>query len=237
MSNSADQQPLIGVPAPVAFLVAVLVAAFFLPPLIWSDWADRSAFYFAFSPARLSGGLVIPQAPGSAYWTMLSYGFLHVGTLHLAVNSLWLLVFGTPVARCLGGARFFVLSAVSTVAGAIASLIVHWGEFTLLVGASGAVSGMVGAAIPVMYGRGAAQNFRSRAPREYYSILPFADLIRNYRALWFMAIWLFFTLFTGASQLILTNALVGGSQIAWEAHLGGFIAGLACIYLLAPRRV
>jgi membrane associated rhomboid family serine protease len=230
-------QPLIGVPKPVMVLVIALLVAYFVPPLVWSDWDGRSGFFFSFIPARLSGNLIIPQQPGSAYWSMLTYAFLHGSIFHLTVNSLWLVVFGTPVARCLGGPRFFALAALASIAGALASLVVHWGQYIELIGASGAVSGMLSAAIPVMYGRGASQNFRSRAPREYFSVLPFADLLQNYRALWFMAIWMFFTLFTGASQLILPTALIAETQIAWEAHLGGFIAGLVAIYLFAPRRV
>jgi membrane associated rhomboid family serine protease len=233
----ANGQPLLAIPASVAVLAGMLILAHFLPPLIWSDWENSGAYLLAFNPARLSGNLIIPQLPGSAYWTMLSYSFLHGGVFHLSVNSLWLIVFGTPVARCLGATRFFLLAALSSIAGALATLFVHWGQLLSLIGASGAVSGLLAAAIPVMYGRGAIQNFRSLAPREYYSILPFRDLMQNYKALCFMAVWLSFTLFTGASQLLLPTALLAESQVAWEAHLGGFIVGLACVYILGPRRV
>jgi membrane associated rhomboid family serine protease len=230
-------QSIFRIPSPVIALITLLVAVQLVPPLLMVNWEPVSLFFFAFIPARVSGEVAVAQVPGSGYWTMLTYGLLHGGWFHLLTNCLWLAVFGTPVARCLGGLKFFLLTALATVAGALASLIVHWGEYVVMVGASGAVSGMLGASVPIMYAPGAAERFRTEAPAEQYSILSFSSLLQNYRALWFMAIWLFFTFMTGATQLIVPTALLEGRQIAWEAHLGGFLAGFAAVYGLAQKRV
>ncbi len=235
--RSHDHEPMFRIPTPVWILITYLVFFHLVPPIIISNWDAVQTFYFAFIPARISGDTVIAQVPGVGYTSMLTYAFLHAGWFHLITNCLWLAVFGTPVARCLGGFRFFLLAAVATVAGALASLLVHWGQYVVMVGASGAISGMLGASVPIMYAKGAVTRFRTMAPPETYSILPFQELLQNYRALWFMAIWLFFTLITGASQLIAQTAFLGASQIAWEAHLGGFIAGFAMIYLLVRQQV
>jgi membrane associated rhomboid family serine protease len=152
---------------------------------------------------------------------------LHGDWMHLLFNSLWLLVFGTPVARYLGSLRFFVLSLVAGIVGGLSSLLLHWGQDLFVIGASGAVSGLLAAAIPIMYGRRVPGGARP---------LSFGELVTSSRALMFTAIWLGLTLVSGASGWT-GNSFAADSGIAWEAHIGGFIGGLAAFYALAPRRV
>ena len=207
-------------------LIGVLAAIHLALYLLGEDWQVWSLYAFSFIPKRFSaapGDLI----PGSQVWSFLTYGFLHADWMHLLFNSLWLLVFGTPVARYLGGLRFYGLCAIATVAGALASLILHWQQFVIMVGASGAVSGLLAAAIPIMYGWRVPGGVRP---------LSLSELIRNSRALSFMAIWLAITLFSGAWGWTGTGFMDQGS-IAWEAHIGGFLGGLAGFYLLAQRQV
>jgi membrane associated rhomboid family serine protease len=147
--------------------------------------------------------------------------------MHLTFNSLWLLVFGTPVARYLGSGRFLLLSLVAGVAGGLASLALHWGEEVFVIGASGAVSGLLAAAIPIMYGRRVLGGARP---------LSFAEFLTSPRALMFTAIWLALTLFSGAAGWT-GNSFMAEGGIAWEAHVGGFLGGLLAFYALAPRTV
>lgn len=234
---AGTSEPLFQLPRPVLALILLLVFFHFVPGVFIRDWEGWSTLLFAFIPARLSGAQTIAQVSGSAYWSMLTYGFLHADSLHLAVNSLWLAVFGTPVARCFGTLRFILISALATIGGAVASLLVHWGEYIILVGASGAVSGLVGASVPVIFAAGSIDRFSRAAKGAQLNVLPFAALMRNQRALWFLAIWLFMTFFTGTTQLIVPTALLEGRVIAWEAHLGGFLVGFACAYIFAPLSV
>ena len=82
-----------------------------------------------------------------------------------------------------------------------------WGSPIPVIGASGAISGLMAAAIPIMYGHGRP-------------LLP-SELMRDRRALIFIVIWLGITLLTGAQGFVDDDGL----RIAWQAHLGGFIAG------------
>jgi membrane associated rhomboid family serine protease len=220
------RQPVFNAPAVVLALIAVLVvihAGLSIAPDAWNVWF---LYAFAFVPARLSDP-GFPSIPGSSVWSFITYAFLHGNWMHLIFNSIWLLVFGTPVARYLGGARFLMLVAVSALAGALASLVLHWGQVVIVIGASGAVSGLLGTAIPIMFARPALGGRRPLQPME---------LLSNRQALLFMLVFLAITIFSGASGWT-GNSFMEDGGIAWEAHLGGFIAGLVTFYLIAPRRV
>ena len=84
-------------------------------------------------------------------WTGLTYAFLHGSWAHVALNSIWLAAFGTPVARRCGGLRFSFLAALTAVGGALAYVVVHPYQALPLVGASAAVSGMMAAAAWFMF--------------------------------------------------------------------------------------
>ena len=152
---------------------------------------------------------------------------LHGSWMHLAFNCIWLLIFGTPVARYLGNWRFLVLCLVAGVIGGLCSLALHWGQEIFVIGASGAVSGLLAAAIPIMYGKRVHGGARP---------LSFPELISSPRALLFAAVWLALTVFSGAAGWT-GNSFLADSGIAWEAHIGGFFGGLLAFYLLAPRAV
>lgn len=220
------QPPIFNAPRPVVALIAVLAAIHLVLYLLGEDWQIWALYAFSFIPKRLSADAG-DMISGSQAWSFLTYGFLHADWMHLLFNSLWLLVFGTPVARYLGGLRFFLLCAIATIAGAVASLILHWQQFVIMVGASGAVSGLLAAAIPIMYGWRVPGGVRP---------LSFTELLRSTRALTFMAVWLAITLYSGAWGWTGTGFMEQGA-IAWEAHVGGFLAGLAGFYLLAWRQV
>ncbi len=218
--------PVFNAPVIVLVLIGVLVAIHAALQFGGGSWQTEALFLFALIPARFTAA-AIPMLQGSQYWSLLTYGFLHAGWMHLGFNSLWLLVFGTPAARYLGTWRFLLLCALSTIAGGLASLALHWGERVFVLGASAAVSGLLAAAIPVMYGHRMASGTRP---------LGFRELLSERRALMFMGIWLLLTLATGAAGWT-DNSFVSESGIAWEAHLGGFLGGLAGFYALARRSV
>ena len=225
-------QRLINLPPVVVVLIAVLVAIQIIIPFTDQKWVY---FAFAFIPARF-GSAIFPQLVGSAYWSMFTYGFLHADWVHLASNSLWLAIFSKPVATWLGWWRYLVLFTASVIAGAVAGLIVHWGQNVTMVGASAGVSGVLGAAIPIMYGGD------NRAPGKaigmMYQFRPLSpgQLLTNRRALTFTIMWLGLTMITATSQYMTGTAFLEERVIAWEAHLGGFVVGLISFYLLDRRR-
>lgn len=218
--------PVLNAPAVVLLVIGVLAAVHVALALLGDSWRVWSYYLLALIPARWTEP-GYPMMEGSQYWSLATYMLLHADWMHLLFNSLWLLVFGTPVARYLGAARFLALCLISGVVGGLASLGLHWGEDILVIGASGAVSGLLAAAIPIMYGRRVYGGARP---------LSFGELLTSPRALMFTAIWLGLTLFSGAAGWT-GNSFMAEGGIAWEAHLGGFFAGLAGFYLLAPRTV
>lgn len=167
---------------------------------------------------------------GPRLWSLLSYGLLHGSWLHLISNLVWFAAFGSPVARRLGPGSVLNLLALSTIAGAL----LHWWSRELdvlpLVGASAAVSGATAAAIRFVFAPGL--RFGALGDDAVVRAIPaerFGGLWRNRRAMLFIVIWFVTNLLFGAG---LVPILGDETSIAWEAHIGGFLAGLLLFPLL-----
>jgi membrane associated rhomboid family serine protease len=225
------REPLFRAPKVVLILIAVLVCVHLAILLGGEDWRVWSLYALSFIPARISGGAPFPAIWGSQVWSFVTYGFLHADMMHLFFNSLWLLVFGSVVARRLGALKFLVLACVSTIMGAVATLLTHWGEVAIVIGASGAVSGLMAAAIPLMYGAGLRLGDTYRMDIATVRPLRPLEILTNRRAFIFTLVWIAVTLFSGASGWTGASFMEEG-RIAWEAHLGGFVAGLIAFYWL-----
>lgn len=207
--------PAINAPAIVLISIAAFAAVhllrMILPPVVEVDFL----LYFAFIPARFTAppefaSVVFPGGLAAGIWTFFSYAFIHGDWLHLGVNSLWMLAFGSLVARHLGAGRFAAFSLVCAAAGAAVMLIVLWGEMVPLIGASAAVSGQMAAAVRLMYGNGRGD------------VATVAEALREPRALIFLAVWIGINLLFGLDSFELNGA---PARIAWEAHLAGFATG------------
>lgn len=166
---------------------------------------------------------------GSFWWSWVTYAFVHGDWGHLAINSFWMLAFGSVVAQRMGALRFVAFSAVCAAAGAIP----YWlsGEQVLLVGASAAISGQMAGAVRLIYAGGASPG-GMRQDMEYVRALSLAELLRNRQALMFLALWAGLNLLFGTGSF----SPDGAGQIAWEAHFGGFLAGLLLFGLLDKPR-
>jgi membrane associated rhomboid family serine protease len=234
--ESPKGPPLINLPPVVLGLIAVLVALHGVLVLAGEHWQVWALAVFSFNPARF-GVEPFWQIPGSRWWSMLTYGLLHADWTHVLFNSLWLAVFSKPVAMRLGALRYLILVAVCVVAGAIAALALHWGQNYAMVGISAGVSGLLAAAIPLMYARNADIGLGSDIGMEYLKPLRPLEIITNGRALGFTLMWLALTVLTAASQYITGTAFLEERPIAWEAHLAGFVVGFIAFYLLDRRKV
>ncbi len=167
---------------------------------------------------------------GPRLWSLLSYGLLHGSWVHLLSNVVWLAAFGSPVARRLGAGQFLNLFGVATIAGAL----LHWFARDLdvlpLVGASAGIAGTMAAAARFVFSDG--MRFGSLADDAVVKAIPaegLGQLFRNSRALIFIGIWFVTNLVFGAG---LVPILGEETSIAWEAHIGGFLAGLLLFPLL-----
>jgi membrane associated rhomboid family serine protease len=163
---------------------------------------------------------------GGAPWTLVTYAFLHAGWEHVIFNSLWLLVFGAPVMQRFGLLRFALFFALTAALAALFHTLVNPRDVHVLLGASGAVSGLTAAALRFAFtanGFG-PQSFHAPAP-------PLAVAFRDRRVLIFVAVWFGLNLLAGLGMPLGGS---GGARIAWEAHVGGFLAGLVLFPLFDP---
>ncbi|MBC8038237.1 MAG: rhomboid family intramembrane serine protease [Rhizobiales bacterium] len=206
--------------SPPVVLAVIAGLALIHAVLEYAGWQVWSFENFAFI-SRSSGQI----------WRFLTYALLHADWMHLIFNCLWLLIFGTVVARYLGAGRFLLLCGASAIGGAAVTLLLHWNEDYRMIGASGAVSGLMAAAVPIMYGRGRLMaGWPAGDPQTARPLTP-GQLLRNRNALIFTLVWLVITLMSGATGFT-GNSFMAEGGIAWEAHIGGFAAGLAGFYLL-----
>ncbi len=225
LALSQQRVPAVNLPPVVWILIATLIGIHFVYERSGAHNQAFAVYTFAFIPARLSSAY-FPQPPGAALWSFLTYGFLHADWAHVLGNCLWLAVFSKPVQARLGNVRYLLLLALSIIAGAAATLILHWGEPLQLVGISGGVSGLLAAAIPLMYGQ------RQPAPHGRLRPLRPMEILRDRRALTFSLMWMGLTALTATSQFLTSDAMIPSQVVAWEAHVGGFIVGLLAFYAL-----
>ena len=154
---------------------------------------------------------------------------------HLGVNALWFLPFGSAVARRFGAARFLAFFAVTAAAGALAHLFTHGGETAPVIGASAAISGTMAAAMRFAFQRGGPLGFRREQRRRR---LPRAGAAAARRAARsaradFLVVWFGINLLFGLGSLPIAG---DGQPVAWQAHIGGFLAGLLLFSLVRSGR-
>jgi len=220
----SHREPIFNVPSVVLALLALFFAVHIVRSLLPLEQEEWWTAALAFIPARCCG--LAADLPGGKVATVTSYVthlFVHGDLTHLMINSAWLLAFGTPVARRIDRWRFLAFFGVTGIAGALLYLVVKGGVLTLMVGASGAISGLMGAAFRFVF-RGLEERgawaFVGDAPR--IPLLSLADTLRDRRIVTAMVAWTLLNVVLAWSTLGLTEA----AGIAWEAHLGGFYAGL-----------
>lgn len=204
------REPMVNIPAAVIWLLAALVAAHVAFTLLPADVADAAMIRFGFAPARYSIG---SSSPFDLALPFVGYIFLHGGFFHLGMNCLWLLVCGPVVARRYGGFAFFIFFLLCGVAGAATFLACEWGSPAIVIGASGAVSGLMAASIRMMPWPGLPW-FGPDGPLAPLTSKP---------VILFTLVWAVSNVLFGVIGLDSGGMVY---EIAWQAHLGGFAAGL-----------
>lgn len=149
--------------------------------------------------------------------SLLGYQFLHGGWLHLGGNLLVLFVFGDNVEDALGPWRFLALYLLAGVGGGLLHALLVPDPLTPMVGASGAIAGLM-AAYLLLY------------PRAKLLVLAFGRWPVLLPASWFVGAWFGVNLLAGLE-------VKAEDEVAWWAHIGGFLAGLALLLVLRPRGV
>nr|WP_256478345.1 rhomboid family intramembrane serine protease [Notoacmeibacter sp. MSK16QG-6] len=174
---------------------------------------DRAVLYwFAFIPEIAAYGVF-----GLLHelWAAITYSLLHGSWTHFFMNAVWLTIFGSPLALRIGTTSFVLFWIVTAFAAAALHFAIDPFSASILVGASGSISGMMGAAARLGFRidrRGAQRAFAGHP-------MTMSEVLRSRAVVAFISVWLLLNLMTG---LFLP---VGDSAIAWQAHIGGFIAG------------
>ena len=176
----------------------------------------------AFIPIRYSGAYPVDIY---SFTSPFTYSLLHGGIDHLAINLVWLAAFGSPLAARLGTARFLLFWCFTALAAAALHYALFPADPRPLIGASGAISGMMGAAARFGFRTDRASNIRAFGG----PILSISETLASRTVLAFLGIWFVINLVAGIGFLS-----PGGSAIAWQAHIGGFVAGFFGIRFFDP---
>jgi len=194
-------------------LIAVNVAVFGWQ--IWLALAQGGGALAGFvnEHALVAARIVKHPLSGEPWQTVLTHMFLHGGVLHLLGNAWFLWVFGGNVEGRLGWFRFLLLYGLAGFAAALAQVAVGPFSTVPMIGASGAISGVLGAYLVLF-------------PTAFvWSVVPWIVPILPVPAVVFLVLWFVMQAYNGVGSL-LSGASAGGG-VAWWAHAGGFAAGVA----------
>jgi membrane associated rhomboid family serine protease len=227
----SQRQPIFNAPAVVVALASAFLAVHLARMLLSAEADERVLLLLAFIPGRLGAGAsAFPGGAWAEVTQFVTHIFLHGNLAHLFINTAWFLAFATPVARRVGALRFLVLFLLCGIGGALLFLLFNGAP---MVGASGAISGLMGAALrflflPMKDGDSDALAGETRPP-----LLPLSQALTDRRILIAVAGWTALNVLAALGA----EATLQDMSIAWEAHLGGFFTGFLIFGLLDPAAV
>ncbi len=220
-----DSVPSRSVPVVTRALILCNAIVFFIEVSLPQGAVEQIFYLFGVVPARFThpGWAAAVGFPVANYWPLLTHQFLHGGWLHIVSNTWTLWIFGDNVEDRMGPLRFLIFYLSCGIAAGTTHLLTNPDSMVPSVGASGAIAGVLGA---------------------YLLLFPTARLVVMFPVLFFpfffempaviyLGVWFFSQLFSGTLALA-SPEHVGG--IAWWAHVGGFVAGMALCGLFVRRR-
>jgi membrane associated rhomboid family serine protease len=202
-------------------LIAICTAVFLYMVLALGSESRVESFVFTYGaiPAEIAGRA--GASPLRAYPTIISSMFMHGGWFHLIGNMLYLWIFGDNVEDLMGHIGYGIFYLLTGVAATLTHVFLNAGSDVPLVGASGAIAGVLGAYL-VLFPRA-----------RILSLLPLGlfSRIMEVPALVFLPIWFLLQFLQGVAD-------IGGTEagVAWWAHIGGFIAGIILVPIFTRRR-
>src|SRR5687768_9378013 len=202
----------------------VLNVLIFLVELSQPSEAALQSFIQAWDvvPREYTAARDLPPTIPVPFWsTLVTSMFLHGGWMHLGGNMLYLWIFGDNLEKVMGAGRFLLFYFVCGVAASLAHIAFGGGSSVPAVGASGAISGVLGGYLVLF-------------PRNQVRVLTRGG-ITSVPAIVVLGFWIVIQLLNGIGSLATTSETGGG--VAYMAHIGGFIAGLVLVRLMAtPQR-
>ncbi len=194
----------------VTYALIVMNVLFFFVELSGGDAFIQK---WAFAPSRFLAN------PAGDILTIFTSMFMHAGWVHLGGNMLYLWIFGDNVEDRFGHLKFIIFYLLCGIAAMFAQLAFSAGSNVPNLGASGAIAGVLGAYI-LMFPKGKVNVLMGRG------VIPMSALV-------VIGLWIVLQLFSGIGS-IADTAQTGG--VAYMAHIGGFLAGLALTFVLGGKR-
>jgi membrane associated rhomboid family serine protease len=211
-----DENPTSRIPVVTIALIALNIAVFLFCAASPHGLEAASGRFGAVPYAIVHFRSLAEPAPVPPLLTILTSMFLHGSLFHLLGNMLYLWIFGNNVEDRLGRFRFFLFYLASGVAAALTHILFQPGSQVPMIGASGAIAGVLGA-YAVIFPRAQVKTF--------VFLIVYIDIVAVPAAvilgLWFL--------------LQVLNVGMGGG-VAWFAHIGGFLAGILLARLALGRR-
>ena len=217
-----DERVAGGPPPMVTFALIALNVVAFLVELAQPSEGALQAFIQAWGvvPQEYSAAQDLPPTIPLPFWsTLLTSMFLHGGWMHLGGNMLYLWIFGDNLEKVMGAARFLVFYLVCGLAASFAHIAFGPGSSIPAVGASGAISGVLGGYLLLF-------------PHNRVRVLTRGG-IAQVPALVVLGFWIVIQMINGVGSVTATSETAG---VAYMAHIGGFVAGLVLVKLMAPPR-
>jgi membrane associated rhomboid family serine protease len=203
----------------ISLIIANL--ATFLYQLSLGNQVERFIFTYGLIPAHLFSG----DYPLAAhFYPLFTAMFLHGSWFHILGNMLYLWIFGDNIEDRLGHLRYLLFYLLSGIGAALTQIIVHPNSSYPMVGASGAIAGVLGAYLILF--------FHSRI----VTLIPifFFLQVREIPAFVFLLFWILMQFLNGTATFSHTNQITDG--VAWWAHIGGFFSGILLLPLLKKKR-
>jgi len=211
----SDDNPRINTPIVTWSIIGVCVLVFFWQLSLGANGGEIAVYQFGMIPARLFGTATFdPELAAVPAWsTVFTSMFMHGGWMHLGFNMLFLWIFGDNVEDSMGHVRYLVFYLACGVAAALAQAVVNPESAIPMVGASGAISGVLGAYLLL----------HPRATVRTVIFLGIFVTMMHLPALIVLGLWFLMQLASAAFSSS------GEPGVAFWAHVGGFVAGMALV--------
>ncbi len=222
--ESQDSEPIFNVPPMVLALLAVMIGVMLWRLALAPDADTIFVLTLALIPARLAG--LASELPGglvAVYTQFVTHMFVHADAMHLAFNGASLLAFAGALEKRIGAIRLLLFFLVCGLAGAATFIAVNPGLLAPMIGASGAIAGLMGGVMRFFFSaleRGGLRRL-NLAPRSV-PLMPLSVAVQDRRMLAVTASFIVMNI----AAMVGFGDLNSSSAIAWEAHVGGYLAGL-----------
>ncbi|RUO99008.1 rhomboid family intramembrane serine protease [Hyphomicrobium sp.] len=219
-----QRERIFNAPGAVIGTLAVLIAVHVVMSMLSPDDFTWWLLALAFIPARYSGlAAELPGGVTAEVTSFVTHMLVHADLMHLAFNGIWLLAFGSVLCSRMGAWRFILFSICGGVTGALVFLLLNPGLAAPVIGASGAVSAMMGGVMRFLFnGIDRGEGYLLRHNPAAIPALSIGQTLRDRRIVLASIVFLAINLLA----IVGFGKMGEAGAVAWEAHIGGYLFGL-----------